>query len=66
MRLFFLAVVLVPTVAVALVIFALIASSEHGQSDARLAARQSAAIRLAAEEQRRAGQENKNNHDYVN
>lgn len=54
MRLFFIAVVVVPTVAVALVIFGLIASSERGQGDARLAARQGAAIKLAEEEQKRA------------
>ena len=54
MRLFFIAVVVVPTVAVALVIFGLIASSERGQGDARLAARQGAAIKLAEEEQQRA------------
>ncbi|MEI2702378.1 MAG: diguanylate cyclase [Baekduia sp.] len=54
MRLFFFIVVLAPTVAVALVIFSLIESSERGQSDARLAARQGVAIRLAEEEQQRA------------
>lgn len=54
MRLFFFAVVVVPTVAVALVIFALIATSERGQADARIAARQGAAIGLAEDEQARA------------
>lgn len=54
MRLFFFAVVVVPTIAVALVIFALIASSERGQADARLAAAQAVSIRLAEEEQQRA------------
>jgi diguanylate cyclase (GGDEF)-like protein len=54
MRLFFIAVVVVPTLAVAVVIFALIASSERGQGDARLAARQGAAINLADEDQLRA------------
>lgn len=54
MRLFFFLVVLLPTIAVALVMFHLIASSEQGQLDARLGARQGAVVRLADEEPRRA------------
>lgn len=54
MRLFFFLVVLLPTIAVALVMFHLIAASEQGQLDARLGARQSAVVRLADEEPRRA------------
>ena len=44
MRVFFVVVVFLPTVAVALVIFSLIASSERGQGDARLAARQAGPV----------------------
>ncbi len=56
MRLFFFLVVLLPTIAVALVMFHLIAASEQGQLDARLGARQGAVVRLADEEPRRAAE----------
>lgn len=56
MRLFFFLVVLLPTIAVALVMFHLIASSQQGQLDARLGARQGAVVRLADEEPRRAAE----------
>ncbi|HMJ33168.1 MAG TPA: diguanylate cyclase [Baekduia sp.] len=46
LRLFFVLIVIVPMVAVTLVVFRLIAESEHGQADARVAARQEAAISL--------------------
>ncbi|HEU4976297.1 MAG TPA: diguanylate cyclase [Baekduia sp.] len=46
LRLFFLLIVVVPMVAVTLVVFRLISDSEHGQGDARVAARQEAAISL--------------------
>jgi diguanylate cyclase (GGDEF)-like protein len=44
LRLFFLLIVVVPMIAVTLVVFRLIAESEHGQGDARVAAREEAAI----------------------
>ncbi|QEC46917.1 diguanylate cyclase [Baekduia soli] len=46
LRLFFLLIVIVPMVAVTLVVFKLIAESEQGQADARVAGRQEAAISL--------------------
>jgi len=46
LRLFFVLVVILPMIAVTIVVFALIAESEHGQADARIAARQDAAISL--------------------
>jgi diguanylate cyclase (GGDEF)-like protein len=46
LRLFFLLIVIVPMVAVTLIVFRLIAESEQGQADARVAARQEAAISL--------------------
>src|ERR1700712_3565240 len=46
LRLFFVLIVIVPMVAVTFVVFRLIAESEHGQADARVAARQEAAITL--------------------
>jgi diguanylate cyclase (GGDEF)-like protein len=46
LRLFFLLIVVVPMISVALIVFRLIAESEHGQADARVAARQDAAISL--------------------
>lgn len=54
LRLFFVLVVVIPTIAMAVVIFALIAESEHGQADARIAARQEAAISLYYDERDRA------------
>jgi diguanylate cyclase (GGDEF)-like protein len=46
LRLFFVLIVIVPMIAVTLIVFRLIAESEHGQADARVAARQEAAISL--------------------
>jgi diguanylate cyclase (GGDEF)-like protein len=46
LRLFFVLVVVLPTIAVGIVIFALIDEAEKGQADARLAARQESAIQL--------------------
>ena len=46
LRLFFVLIVIVPMLAVTLVVFRLIAESEQGQADARVAARQEAAISL--------------------
>jgi diguanylate cyclase (GGDEF)-like protein len=46
LRLFFLLIVIVPMISVTLIVFRLIAESEHGQADARVAARQDAAISL--------------------
>jgi diguanylate cyclase (GGDEF)-like protein len=46
LRLFFVLIVIVPMIAVALIVFRLIAESENGQADARVAARQEAAISL--------------------
>src|SRR4051812_19876221 len=44
LRLFFLLIVIVPMVAVTFIVFRLIAESENGQADARVAARQETAI----------------------
>src|SRR3954451_22437873 len=44
LRLFFLLIVIVPMVAVTIIVFRLIAESENGQADARVAARQETAI----------------------
>jgi diguanylate cyclase (GGDEF)-like protein len=46
LRLFFVLIVIVPMVAVTFTVFRLIAESEHGQRDARVAARQQVAITL--------------------
>jgi diguanylate cyclase (GGDEF)-like protein len=46
LRLFFVLIVIVPMLAVTLIVFRLIAESEQGQADARIAARQEAAISL--------------------
>src|SRR3954471_15747084 len=54
LRLFFLLIVIVPMISVTLIVFRLIAESEHGQSDARVAARQDAAISLYYEARDRA------------
>jgi len=54
LALFFVLIVVVPMVSVAFVLFRLIADNERGKSDARVAARQDAAIRLADEGRREA------------
>ncbi len=46
LRLFFVLIVIVPMVAVTVIVFRLIGESENGQADARVAARQEAAIGL--------------------
>jgi diguanylate cyclase (GGDEF)-like protein len=46
LRLFFVLIVIVPMIAVTFIVFALIAESENGQADARVAARQETAISL--------------------
>jgi diguanylate cyclase (GGDEF)-like protein len=46
LRVFFLLIVVVPMIAVTLIVFRLIGASEQGQADARVAARQEAAISL--------------------
>jgi len=46
LRLFFVLIVLLPMIAITVVVFRLIADSERGQADARVAARQEAAISL--------------------
>jgi len=46
LRLFFVLIVIVPMIAVTFIVFRLIAESENGQADARVAARQEAAIGL--------------------
>jgi diguanylate cyclase (GGDEF)-like protein len=46
LRLFFVLIVVVPMIAVTLIVFRLIADSENGQADARVAARQETAISL--------------------
>src|SRR4051812_13282730 len=46
LRLFFVLIVILPMVAVTFVVFRLIADSEQGQADARVAAREEAAISL--------------------
>ncbi|WCB91591.1 hypothetical protein DSM104299_00263 [Baekduia alba] len=46
LRLFFVLIVIVPMVAVTFIVFRLIAESENGQADARVAARQETAISL--------------------
>ena len=46
LRLFFVLIVIVPMVAVTFIVFRLIGESENGQADARVAARQEAAIGL--------------------
>jgi diguanylate cyclase (GGDEF)-like protein len=46
LRLFFVLIVIVPMIAVTLIVFRLIAESENGQADARVAGRQEAAISL--------------------
>jgi diguanylate cyclase (GGDEF)-like protein len=46
LRLFFVLIVIVPMIAVTIIVFRLIAESENGQADARVAARQETAISL--------------------
>jgi diguanylate cyclase (GGDEF)-like protein len=54
LTLFFVLIVVVPMVAVAFVLFRLIADNEHGKADARLAAASQAAINLYHEDRNRA------------
>src|SRR5512133_802375 len=54
LTLFFVLIVVVPMVAVAFVLFRLIADNEHGKADARLAATSRAAINLYREDYNRA------------
>ena len=54
LTLFFVLIVVVPMVAVAFVLFSLIATSESGKADARLAATNRAAINLYREDYNRA------------
>jgi diguanylate cyclase (GGDEF)-like protein len=54
LTLFFVLIVVVPMVAVAFTLFSLIATSEHGKADARLAATKRAAINLYREDVRSA------------
>src|SRR3954468_8822192 len=46
LRLFFVLIVIVPMIAVTLIVFHLIAASENGQADARVAGQQEAAISM--------------------
>ncbi|HYF25022.1 MAG TPA: diguanylate cyclase [Baekduia sp.] len=54
LTLFFVLIVIVPMVSVAVVLFSLISDNEAGKADARIAARQDAAINLATEARARA------------
>ena len=54
LALFFLAIVIVPMVSVAFVLFSLISDNEEGKADARLAARQETAINLYAADREQA------------
>jgi len=55
LTLFFVAIVIVPMVSVAFVLFSLIADNENGKADARLAARQDLAANLFEADRERAG-----------
>jgi hypothetical protein len=55
LTLFFIVIVIVPMIAVALVLFRLVSDAEHGKSDARLAQAERAAQGLFREFQDRAG-----------
>lgn len=55
LTLFFVAIVIVPMVSVTFVLFSLISDNEEGKADARLAARQEAAINLYTEDRDQAG-----------
>jgi diguanylate cyclase (GGDEF)-like protein len=55
LTLFFVAIVIVPMLSVAFVLFSLIADNENGKADARLAARQELAIRLYGDDTESAG-----------
>src|SRR5438552_17889369 len=46
LTLFFVAIVIVPMASMAIVLFRLLSDNEHGKADARIAARQEAAIHL--------------------
>src|SRR3954471_7802348 len=54
LTLFFVAIVIVPMVSVAFVLFRLISDNESGKSDARVGARQQTAINLYAEDRAKA------------
>ncbi|HEX8206691.1 MAG TPA: hypothetical protein VF587_11595, partial [Solirubrobacteraceae bacterium] len=55
LTLFFVAIVILPMVSMAFVLFRLLSDNEQGKADARLAARQQTAINLFAEDRERAG-----------
>jgi diguanylate cyclase (GGDEF)-like protein len=55
LTLFFVAIVIVPMVSVTFVLFSLISDNEQGKADARLAARQEAAINLYTQDREQAG-----------
>jgi diguanylate cyclase (GGDEF)-like protein len=55
LTLFFVAIVIVPMISVAFVLFRLISDNENGKADARVAARQEAAINLYRSDQDKAG-----------
>ena len=55
LTLFFVAIVIVPMISVAFVLFRLISDNESGKADARIAARQETAINLYREDQEKAG-----------
>src|SRR3954454_487918 len=55
LRLFFVVIVIVPMVAVALVLYRLVAAADDGKVDAALAQNQTAAMRLLGQDERRAG-----------
>jgi diguanylate cyclase (GGDEF)-like protein len=54
LTLFFVAIVIVPMVSMAIVLFRLLSDNEHGKADARIAARQEAAIKLYYDDRRKA------------
>jgi diguanylate cyclase (GGDEF)-like protein len=55
LRLFFVVIVIVPMVAVALVLYKLVAAADDGKVDAALAQNQTAAMQLLGQDERRAG-----------
>src|SRR3954447_13898998 len=56
LTLFFVAIVIVPMASMAIVLFRLLSDNEHGKGDARIAARQEAAIHLYEDAHRRSSQ----------
>src|SRR5918912_2868702 len=56
LTLFFVLIVIVPMVSVAVVLFRLISDNEDGKADARLAAEQTVAINMYSDARARAGQ----------